>query len=380
MRSFSDIERRFMTRALELARTPVSAPHPNPRVGCVIVHQGEIVAEGFHRIAGSDHAEVSALKSAGKLAQGAQMYVTLEPCAAHGRTPPCVDRVIESGIAQVVIPSEDPNPATKGQGIKRLRDAGIKVDVGLLKKEARQMNIGFFVRHEEGRVWVSVKVGATLDGRTATASGESQWITSEASRQNVQLLRAQAAAILTGVGTVIADDPRLNCRAKGAASTPMKVVVDSNLRTPANAQLFADEGEVVIATTRTEPCNERRRLERVADIVDLSSDSSRSNKAGVNCAALLIHLAELEVNQVLVEAGPTLVGSLLKDELVDELIAYLAPSMLGDSARGIAAIPSVHALSQRVRGQFTDVRAFGDDLRVTLTLRRPGSASESFNV
>ncbi len=364
-----------MTRALELARTPVSAPHPNPRVGCVIVHQGEIVGEGFHRIAGSDHAEVSALASAGKLPRGAEMYVTLEPCAIHGRTPPCVNRLIESRVARVVIPSEDPNPATKGRGIKRLRDAGIKVDVGVMKEEARKMNIGFFVRHEEGRVWVTVKVGATLDGRTATASGESQWITSEASRQDVQLLRAQSAAILTGIGTVIADDPRLNCRAKGAASAPMKVVVDSNLRTPSNSQLFADESETVIATTRTEPCDERKQLECVAEIVDLSSNSRQSNKASVNCTELLDHLAKREINQVLVEAGPTLVGSLLKDELVDELIAYMAPSMLGDCARGIAAMPSIHSLSQRVRGQFTDVRALGDDLRITLRLHRSGSTS-----
>ena len=372
MRSFADIDRKFMARALELAQVPVSAPHPNPRVGCLIVQQGEVVGEGFHQIAGSDHAEVMALKSAGKLARNAEMYVTLEPCAIHGRTPPCVDRVVESGIARVIIPSEDPNPATKGQGIKRLHDAGIKVEVGVLKEEARQMNIGFFVRHEEGRVWVTVKVGATLDGRIATASGESQWITSEASRQDVQSLRAQASAILTGIGTVIADNPKLNCRARGASSTPLKVIVDSNLRCPSNSQLFADEGEVVIATSCSEPSFERKQLESVAEVVDLNSDAKQASQARVNCAFLLDYLAKREINQVLVEAGPTLVGSLLNDELVDEMIVYMAPSMLGDSARGMASMPSIQSLSQRVRGHFTDVQELGDDLRITFRLHRSG--------
>ncbi len=370
MSSFSETDRRFMTRALELASWPVSAPHPNPRVGCLVVNQNKIVGEGFHRRAGTAHAEVVALDEAGTKSKGATLYVSLEPCAVQGRTLACVDRVIESGVKRVVIPSEDPNLKTKGQGVKQLRAAGIKVDLGIFEARARKLNKGFFTRHEEQRVWVSVKIGATLDGKIATAAGESKWITGESARRDVQLLRAQASAIVTGIGTVIADNPRLNCRAEGAESNPMKLILDSHLRTPVNSRLFDGNDKVIIATCHSRTLNSHRQLEELAEIVDFSSKPNISKIDKVNCAKLFAYLAELEVNEVLVEAGPTLVGSLLNDDLVDEMIVYIAPSILGDSARGMASIPSLQFLSQRIIGEFTDIRQIGNDLRITLRLRR----------
>ena len=365
MPDISDTDHGYIRRALKLAQTPVSAPHPNPRVGCVVVKNGKIVGEGFHRKAGCAHAEVNALDSCGEKSRGSVMYVTLEPCTVHGKTPPCVDRVIQSGVERVVVCTEDPNPLVQGRGIKMLRESGIQVDLGVLADEAQKMNQGFFSRHKNGKVWVTVKIAATLDGRIATQSGESSWITAEASRQDVQLLRAQASAILTGAGTVRKDNPRLNCRAEGAENSPLRVIVDSKLETSANSRMFDCDGDVLIATREGTCSKNRSKLEKVAEIVEIPS-----SEAGVDCRNLLTVLAQREVNEVLVEAGPSIVGSLVSEQLVDQMIVYLAPSLLGDRALGMATIPAIQRLSDRINGEFSEVHKLGDDIRITVKIKQ----------
>ena len=363
MPEFSRADYEHTERALELASMPVSAPHPNPRVGCVIVRDGKIVGEGFHRKAGQAHAEVNAFEDCGDLANNAELYVTLEPCDAYGRTPPCVDRVIQSGVKRVVICSRDPHPSTNGSGINKLREAGIVTDVGILEKKARSINRGFFSRLERGRPWVTVKVAATLDGRIATATGESAWITGEDSRNDVQLLRAQASVIMTGIGTVEADNPRLNCRAPGADSSPARVIVDSHLRLWPDSKLFSVEGQVIVAVKKESKFIVGSEVGEQAEIVEVSA-----GRGGVDCGELLNILAEREVNEILVEAGPKLVGTLLSERLADEMIVYMAPSYLGDTGRGIATIPEITKLSDRIDAKFTDIQRMGEDLRVTVRI------------
>ena len=367
MPEFSSADYNYMERALELAMTPVSAPHPNPRVGCVVVRNQKIVGEGFHRKAGLTHAEVNALDSCGDLARGGVMYVTLEPCTIDGRTPPCVDRVIRSGVERVVICSNDPNPSVNGRGVKMLRQAGIAVEVGMAGDKARSINRGFFSKHERGKPWVTVKVAATLDGRIATATGESAWITDEISRQDVQSLRAQTSAILTGIGTVLADNPRLNCRAPGADSNPARIVVDSKLRMQPDSRLFDTDGRVIIATQKGINTKNRSELERSAQIVELPP-----GRGGVDCSALLNFLVQCDFSEILVEAGPKLVGSMLGDHLVDEMIVYMAPSLIGDEGRGIAELPEIAQLSDRIEAEFTEIRHLGKDLRISVKLDRTG--------
>lgn len=352
----------YMRQAIELARQPLSAPHPNPRVGCVIVVDGQVVAEGLHQKAGTDHAEVAALKAERDF-RGGTMYVTLEPCATHGRTPPCSTRILSSGISRVVIASLDPNPVNGGLGIEQLRGAGIQTEVGLLADDARAINRGFFSRFERGRPWVTVKVAATLDGRVATSKGESQWITGEAARFDVQLLRAQASAVLTGVGTVLADDPRLNCRMDGIQRQPLRVIVDSHLRTPESATLFTVEGDILFATGGKVESESLHKFEEQTRIVSFGTADGR-----VDCRKLIDYLSEIEINDVLVEAGPTLVGELLHAGLVDEMVIYLAPAILGDSAKALVVTPAIKRLADCYRGKFEDVRLVGDDIRIQLLL------------
>lgn len=353
-----------MERALQLAMEPVSAPHPNPRVGCVVVQGDQIVGEGFHSQAGLAHAEINALDACGGCAEDGVMYVTLEPCNVKGRTPPCVDRVIQSGVRRVVVCSQDPNPAVSGRGIRMLRDASIVTEVGIKEDAARKLNRGFFARHERGRAWTVVKVASTLDGRIATSTGESEWITGEASRQDVQRLRAQASAILTGVGTVQKDNPRLNCRASGRSRSPTRIIVDSNLRTSPDSRLFEVEGDVIIAAKPTAVSENRSKLEGLARIVELPS-----GRGGVDCTKLLEYLTRCEFNEILVEAGPNLVGTLFAERLVDEVIVYMAPSLIGDEGKGIAALGELRQLTERVQAQFTQVRRIGEDLKITLEVK-----------
>lgn len=354
------VDHRHMTRALELARRGLCSTDPNPRVGCVIAHGERIVGEGWHRYAGEPHAEVDALAAAGADAAGATAYVNLEPCRHTGRTGPCTQALIEAGVERVVAAMVDPNPRVAGQGFAELAAAGIEVETGLLEVEARELNRGFVSRFERGRPWVRCKLAATLDGRTATATGESQWITGEAARADVHRLRAQAGAVLTGIGTVLADDPRLDARIEDAdcLAPPVRVIVDSHLRTPTAARLFSAPGRVLIATTG-DTTSATPLLDAGAEVVSLPGADGR-----VALGALMAALAERGVNEVHTECGPTLAGTLLESGLVDEVVVYLAPALLGDAARGMFMLPAVTAMGDRIRLEFTGVTRLGADLRI----------------
>ncbi|MGA9853464.1 MAG: bifunctional diaminohydroxyphosphoribosylaminopyrimidine deaminase/5-amino-6-(5-phosphoribosylamino)uracil reductase RibD [Gammaproteobacteria bacterium] len=361
--NFSAADHMFMSEALRRAEQGLYTTDPNPRVGCVIVRDGRVVGRGFHRKAGEPHAEVNALEDAGEQARGATVYVTLEPCVHFGRTPPCADALIKAGVARVVAAMQDPNPKVSGKGFEKLHAAGIETADGLLEAQAKQLNPGFVSRMILGRPWVRSKLAVSLDGRTALASGESKWITGEAAREDVQRWRARSSAILTGIGTVLHDDPSLTVRLKGGASKmrqPLRVVTDSNLRIPATAKLLKEDGQVLIATIENDP--ERHKLAAGATVVVLPPADNR-----VDLAALMLHLAELECNEVLVEAGAQLNGALLKAGLMDELIVYMAPCVLGDTAHGMFHLPPLENISERLELKLTDVRMVGRDLRILAT-------------
>ena len=354
------VDRRHMTRALELARRGLYSTDPNPRVGCVIARGERIVGEGWHRYAGEPHAEIHALAAAGGDTNGATAYVTLEPCRHTGRTGPCTRALIEAGIAKVVAAMRDPNPRVEGQGFAELAAAGIEVETGLLETQARALNRGFVSRLERGRPWIRCKLAATLDGRTATAAGESRWITGEAARADVHRLRAQASAVLTGIGTVLADNPRLDARVEDTdcIAPPMRVIVDSRLRTPPAARVFSVSGRILIATTRdatpTQPL-----VDAGVEIVPLPDARGR-----VSLGALMTTLAARGVNEVHTECGPTLAGSLLEAALVDEVVVYLAPVLLGDAARGMFTLPAIATMRDRIELEITGVVRVGADLRI----------------
>ena len=369
---FSAADHAFMARALQLAERGLNSTRPNPRVGCVIVRDGRIIGEGWHERAGEPHAEVHALVAAAAhadAARGADVYVTLEPCAHHGRTPPCADALVAAGVARVVAAMQDPDPRTAGRGLARLAAAGIRVDCGLLGDAARELNIGFVSRLTRGRPWLRAKLAASLDGRTALADGSSQWITGAAARADGQRWRARACAILSGSGTVLHDDPQLSVRlADGGTSDqagqrqPLKVIVDSQLRTPLDARLLA-QGKTLIVGAGADPERAAALAARGAEVIDLPLDLSGS--AGrVDLPALLGELARRGVNEVHVEAGRVLIGSLLAAGLVDELLMYFAPCLLGDSAQGMFALPPLASLTARQQLKIHDWRIVGDDLRV----------------
>ena len=369
---FSQEDRQYMQRALELARRGLYSTAPNPAVGCVIVRWGQVVGEGFHERAGEPHAEVFALRDAGAAAAGATVYVTLEPCSHHGRTPPCVDALIEARVARVVIAMRDPNPSVDGGGVLRLVQAGIATSTGLLAEEAAELNRGFASRMVRGRPWVTLKLGASLDGRTALANGTSKWITGEKSRADVQRLRARASAIVTGSGTVLADDPMLTVRDphfEMRGRRPLRVVLDTDLRTPPTAQVLCFAGSTLIVT-------------RDADAPAVGAlraagarvESIAASDDGLDLRALLARLAELECNEVLVEAGPTLAGDFMRNGLVDELVVYMAPVVLGDAARGLFNLPQLEQMCDRCEFEWRDVERIGDDLRLTLRPRRKAGA------
>ena len=351
---------RHMARALRLAKRGLYTTDPNPRVGCVIVRDGQVVGEGWHRRAGEPHAEVHALAAAGQQARGATAYVSLEPCCHHGRTPPCSEALVKAGIARVVAAMPDPNPRVASQGIADLENAGIRVDIGLLQAESESLNSGFISRMTRGRPYLRVKLAASLDGRTALANGESKWITGEAARADVQRLRARSSAILTGIGTVLADDPSLTVRDLDIERQPLRVVVDPHLRMQPAARMLALPGTTLVVTSE-EHANDVAALRAAgAEVFCLPVVSDR-----INLKLLLEHLATREVNEVLVEAGATLCGELLRAGLVDELVLYLAPHLLGSDARGLFNIPGLGDMADRVALDIQDVRAIGKDWRIT---------------
>lgn len=348
-----------MAQALRLAEKGLTTTTPNPRVGCVIVRDGQIVGAGWHERAGQPHAEIHALRAAGDLARGATAYVTLEPCSHHGRTPPCANALIDAGVARVVAAMRDPNPQVAGGGIHLLTLAGIQAEVGLLEEPARELNLGFIARMTRGHPWLRLKTAASLDGRTALANGESKWITGPAARADVQVWRARACAILTGIGTVLADDPRMNVRDIATPRQPLKVIVDSRLETPPTAQILA--GGALIVCAEADP-GRRAALEAAgAEILVLPAAHGR-----VDLPALMHELGRRGLNEIHAEAGATLNGALLEAGLVDEWIAYTAPVVMGADARGLFNLPPLADMAQRRHFKLHDTRMVGGDLRLTL--------------
>ena len=362
-----------MRLALDLAAQARQACPPNPAVGCVIVDgAGAVLGQGHTQPTGQAHAEVMALRDAtakGHDAKGATVYVTLEPCAHHGRTGPCCEALIAAGVAKVVASIEDPNPRVAGQGFARLRAAGIAVLVGQGADASRELNIGFFSRMQRGMPWVRLKAASSLDGRTALPNGASQWITGPAARADGHAWRARACVVLTGVGTVLADDPRLDVRLADVARQPGLVVVDSRLDTPSDAKLWQPSGRSLrICTAVDDATRQRPFIERGAEVIVLPDARGK-----VDLRAMLRELARREVNEVHVEAGHQLNGSLVRERLVDELLLYQAPLLLGEGP-GIAALGALHAVDQGVRFELHEMRRIGDDARLLLRARAPVAA------
>jgi len=357
------VHQRYMARALQLAAHGLYTTDPNPRVACIIVKNDEIVGQGWHQRAGEGHAEVIAVDKAGKRAMGADCYVTLEPCSHFGRTPPCADLLISAGIKRVFIAMKDPNPIVSGNGIKRLYDAGIEVMVGILEQQAEALNPGFCKRMRTGMPYVRAKIAMSLDGRTAMSSGESQWVTGPAARQDVQQLRARSSAILSGMGTVLADDPAFTVRPEGdwypenqSVRQPLRVIVSNHSAIPENAQLLDDSANVLLITTDNNVC------EYNSNVI-----TTPEKQGQVDLSAMMAELAKREINEVMVEAGSILNGALLEAGLIDEIIIYMAPKLMGDSAKGLFHLPALQTMAQNIELTITDIRAVGTDWRITAT-------------
>jgi diaminohydroxyphosphoribosylaminopyrimidine deaminase / 5-amino-6-(5-phosphoribosylamino)uracil reductase len=350
---FSTADHDFMAQALRLAERGLWTTSPNPRVGCVVVKDGKIVGEGWHERAGEAHAEVHALRAAGEAARDATAYVTLEPCSHYGRTPPCAEALIAAGVKRVVAAMQDPNPRVAGRGLTALRAARIVAEVGLLEAAAQELNIGFVTRMTTGRPWVRVKLAASLDGRTALAEGESQWITGPDARRDGHRWRARACAILTGSGTVLGDDPQLTVRAVETERQPLRVVADGAARVPPTAHIFS--GGPVLWITHDAGGAPVAHVERI---------SLPGEGGHVDLPGLLDELGRRGINELHVEAGPRLAGILLRLGLVDELLLYLAPCLIGDTGRGLFGIPELASLADKVALRIVDVRAIGADIRV----------------
>jgi len=356
-----------MARAIQLARRGHYTTHPNPRVGCVIVRDGEIVGEGFHARAGEGHAEVNALAKAGDKASGADVYVTLEPCSHHGRTPPCSQALIDAGVKRVVSAMEDPNPKVAGNGISMINEAGIETETGVMQAEAEALNPGYLKRMRTGKPFVRSKIAMSLDGRTAMASGESKWITSVDARLDVQRLRASSDAILTGIETVLKDDPSLNVRLDDLPEDvpsdipqPLRVVMDSHLRMSDNAKMLSLNGKTIIFTA-----SDDRKLAGKLENKGASVVKVKKHDGHVDLFAVMEYLAQQEINEVMVEAGSTLNGALLQAGLIDEMVIYVAPKLMGDNAKGLFHLPALAKMSEAIDLNITDIRSVGKDLRIT---------------
>ena len=361
----------YMSRALTLARRGLYTTDPNPRVGCVLVNNGHIVGEGWHQAAGAEHAEINALARAGDQARGAIVFVTLEPCCHVGQTGPCTQAMAKAGVAEVVVAMSDPNPLVNGRGLMELQTAGVAVRVGVLEQAAQDLNPGFCSRMIRGRPYIRGKLAMSLDGRTAMASGESKWITSSEARRDVQRLRARSSAIMTGIETVLADDPSLTVRAEeldehdpAPIRQPLRVIVDSRLRTPSSAKLLGLDGSTLIAGASIDDARSRPLTAAGAEVISVGTANGRTD-----LRRLASLLAERQINEVLLEAGPTLSGAMLLADLIDELIVYLAPVMMGDAARGLLHLPGLEHLDQAVGLRIIDIRAVGEDWRITAVPR-----------
>jgi len=372
---FTRLDYQYMARALQLAEQGLYTTDPNPRVGCVLVRDGEIVGEGFHARAGEPHAERHALAAAGDRARGATAYVTLEPCSHTGRTGPCADALVAAGVARVVAAMEDPNPLVAGNGMQTLAAAGIETASGLLEADARALNPGFISRMTRQRPYLRIKIAASVDGRTAMASGESQWITGPAAREDVQRLRARSSAVITGVGTVLADRPSYTVRPQQWALTdyqqhsggsdrvrqPLRVILDRTLQTPPDVPVVSAPGHCLLVAGEQHPGRQNALEFAGAEVMLLPASGS-----GIDLQQLLIELNRRECNEVLVECGATLAGAFVREGLFDELIVYMAPALLGSSARPLLGLPQLASMSEKVSLKWQDVRQVGDDLRLTL--------------
>ena len=367
MTVFSAEDHAFMARALQLAEKGRDTAPPNPNVGCVIVKGGRIIGEGFHAKAGEPHAERLALQAATESPEGATVYVTLEPCAHTGRTGPCADALVAARVARVVAAIEDPFPKVQGRGFAKLREAGIRVDVGCMAAQAEEVHRSFLHRLRTGRPWIRIKAAASLDGRIALAHGASRWITSEAARRDVHVLRARSAAMLTGIGTVLADDPELTVRHVPCIRQPRRILIDSRLDLPPGAKIL--QGEPPIIFTNSRDAEKRARIAATgAEIVDAPEDPAKPGKTDLAAVARMI--AARDIADVTVETGSKLNASLLAAGVVDEIVLYLAPMLLGNAAQGLFELPEMKSLDQALRPRIVDVRAVGDDLRVTARLEK----------
>ncbi len=365
---FSDVDRGYMARALELAERGCYSAHPNPMVGCVLVKDAEVVGEGWHMAAGEAHAEINALQAAGGQARGATAYVTLEPCAHHGKTPPCADALIDAGVGKVIAAMQDPFPEVAGRGLARLAAAGIDTAVGLLDTAATELNAGFVKRVTRARPRVRLKIAASIDGAIAMQSGESQWITGPEARDDVQRLRARCGAILTGIGTVLADDPSLTVRSPDIDNgdrQPLRVVLDSRLRMPLAARMLTTPGDTLVCCLSGADSTPLR--DAGAEVLECSEVAAGEGQTGhvVDVDEVLAELASRGVNDVLVEAGPGVAGYLIENDCLDELVIYQAPHIMGSNTRGMFRTPSWTALADRRTLDIIDVRRVGADTRIT---------------
>lgn len=363
-------DRQWMARALLLAEYGLYTTDPNPRVGCVIVKNGECIAEGWHQWAGDKHAEIAAISHASSPIQDATVYVTLEPCSHVGKTPPCADALIEAGVSRVVVAMQDPNPQVAGKGLQRLRQAGIDVKCGLLESQAEQLNKGFCKRMRKKLPWIMSKIAVSLDGRTALQNGNSHWITGDEARHDVHHLRARSSAIVTGSGTVRVDNPKLTARlqcspASKPVKQPLRVILDTNLGLNPELQLFNDGEEVLLITTNSKNELQQPFLERNVNIQVIDQD----NQGMISLPGVFNYLAEIGVNEVMIEAGSTLNGQLLKQGLIDEWYVYQAPVILGDQGRGMFSLDVLNSVQQAPRLKLVESRAIGNDHRFRLVPR-----------
>ncbi|MEH6456072.1 MAG: bifunctional diaminohydroxyphosphoribosylaminopyrimidine deaminase/5-amino-6-(5-phosphoribosylamino)uracil reductase RibD [Cocleimonas sp.] len=373
--SLHKMDQQYMSRAIQLAKKGQFTTHPNPRVGCVIVKDDQIIGEGYHQIAGQPHAEINALSSVKKsnadLIEYSTAYVTLEPCSHTGKTPPCANALVDLGIARVVIAMLDPNPEVSGKGVKKLLNAGIDVSIGALEEQARALNPGFIKRMEQNKPFVRVKMAMSLDGKTAMASGESQWITGSEARQDVQRFRAQADAILTGSGTVLDDNPSMNVRLSSddleiengqteSVQQPLRVVLDTNLKIQSTAKMLGLSGDTLIYTCSAD-------TNKIQTLTDAGAEIKILMTSKISLIDILDDLALRQINEIHVEAGATLCGALLSEKCVDEIVIYMAPTILGGDAKSLFNLPQLQSMKDKVNLEIKDIRAVGRDWRITAT-------------